>query len=145
MLPSPLLLPLLPLLLLADVLFTDLPAPSPDNEAAWQASQPDLPQSLRAQLLTLKRQFGLASGEEEAELERHRAATNDRLRPTRDAGVCLSGVGWRQGASEVSFSFSCIMQQVSRSTAHHSLYLPPSSALRLRRPLQTASASKSCC
>ena len=83
----PLLLLLLPLL--ADVLFTDLPAPSPENEAAWQASQPDLSQSLRAQLLMLKLQFGLlaSGGEEAAELERHRAATNDRLRPTRDAGV----------------------------------------------------------
>lgn len=39
---------------LADALLTDLPAPSPENEAAWQAAQPGLGESVRAQLLALK-------------------------------------------------------------------------------------------
>ena len=68
----------------ADVLFIDLPASTPEIEAQWLASQPSLGQALRAQLLTLKAQLMLASEEEVAEVEAYKAATSDRLRPTRD-------------------------------------------------------------
>jgi hypothetical protein len=74
------------------VLFTDLAAPTPENEAQWLASQPSLGESLRAQLLSLKLQASvllntvLLTPEERAALERHRALTNDKLRPTRDPG-----------------------------------------------------------
>lgn len=37
-----------------DVMLADLPAPSPENEAAWQAAQPGLGASIKAQLLGLK-------------------------------------------------------------------------------------------
>lgn len=67
-----------------DVLFADLPAPTPEIEAQWLASQPGLGAALRVQLLTLKRQLGLASPEEAAAVAAHKAAASDRLRPTRD-------------------------------------------------------------
>ncbi|KAL4458516.1 hypothetical protein ABPG75_013381 [Micractinium tetrahymenae] len=73
-----------------DLLFTDLPAPTPENEAQWLASQPSLRQSLAAQLVALKVQASrvgslpLASPEELRQLERHKAVTSDKLRPTRD-------------------------------------------------------------
>jgi hypothetical protein len=77
----------------ADVLFTDLPAPSPENEAQWLASQPKFGETVRAQALTLKVQasqllnLALATPEERAEVERYKAITNDKLRPTRDPGA----------------------------------------------------------
>lgn len=74
-----------------DLLFTDLPAPTPENEAHWLASQPGRGEALVAQLLALKVQanglsstWKLASPEEEARLERYRTVTSDKLRPTRD-------------------------------------------------------------
>ena len=77
----------------ADVLFTDLPAPTPENEAQWQAQQPGFSEMLAAQVITLKlqaaTQFGLGqlvTPEERRRLERYQALTSDKLRPTRDAG-----------------------------------------------------------
>lgn len=67
-----------------DVLFADLPPPTSENEAAWAAAQPSAGEALRTQLLALKVQVGMASPEEAAAVERHRALTSDRLRPTRD-------------------------------------------------------------
>ncbi|KAI3435883.1 hypothetical protein D9Q98_001941 [Chlorella vulgaris] len=74
-----------------DVLFTDLPAPTPENEAQWLAAQPSWRDSLRAEVLGLKLQASLllntelVKPHERRELERHKALTNDKLRPTRDA------------------------------------------------------------
>ncbi|KAL4426508.1 hypothetical protein ABPG77_008366 [Micractinium sp. CCAP 211/92] len=73
-----------------DLLFTDLPAPTPENEAQWLASQPGMREALAAQLIALKVQasrvgnLALASPEELRQLERHKEVTSDRLRPTRD-------------------------------------------------------------
>lgn len=79
---------------LSDVLFTELPAPTPENEAAWAASQPGLGEALAAQLLTLKAQLAgaapqlatLVSPEEQQRLAAYKALTSDKLRPSRDAG-----------------------------------------------------------
>lgn len=82
------------------MLFTDLPAPTPENEAQWLASQPGLAETLRAQALTLKVQAGqlanlaLASPEERREVERYKAVTNDKLRPTRDPGARVYAFVW---------------------------------------------------
>jgi hypothetical protein len=67
-----------------DLMFADLPAPSPAHEAAWAAAQPSRSEALRAQLLSLKAQVGLALPPEEAALAAYAAATSARLRPTRD-------------------------------------------------------------
>lgn len=77
----------------ADLLFTDLPAPTPENEAQWLASQPHLRESLAAQLVALKVQassvgnLALASPEELRQLEQYKRVTSDKLRPTRDPGA----------------------------------------------------------
>ncbi|PRW59755.1 ER membrane complex subunit 1 [Chlorella sorokiniana] len=74
-----------------DVLFTDLPAPTPENEAAWAASQPGWRETLAAQVLQLKVQASqlanvqLATPEEQQRLEAYKALTSDKLRPSRDA------------------------------------------------------------
>eukprot|EP00887_Chlorella_sp_A99_P006353 scaffold3.g6353.t1 len=68
----------------ADSLFVDLPASTPEIEAQWLASQPSLAQSMQVQALILKAQMRLATPEEAAAVEAHRARTSDRLRPTRD-------------------------------------------------------------
>lgn len=73
-----------------DLLFIDLPAPTPENEAQWLASQPHLRESLAAQLVALKVQassvgnLALASPEELRQLEQYKRVTSDKLRPTRD-------------------------------------------------------------
>lgn len=84
----------------ADVLFTDLPAPTPENEAQWLAAQPSWRDSLRAEVLGLKLQASLlfntelVKPHERRELERHKALTNDKLRPTRDAGGWCMRAAW---------------------------------------------------
>ncbi|KAK9811605.1 hypothetical protein WJX72_006834 [[Myrmecia] bisecta] len=65
-------------------LFVDLPAPGAALEAQYQASKPPLQERLRAQLLTLKVQFNLATPEEKALLSQLQTAFSDRLRPNRD-------------------------------------------------------------
>ena len=67
-----------------DVLFAELPAPTPENEAQWAAAQPTTQENFQMQLLALKAQIGLANPWEVATVERFKAATSDRLRPTRD-------------------------------------------------------------
>lgn len=75
---------------IGDVLFTDLPAPTPENEAAWVASQPGWRWTLAAQIVQLKMQASqlanmqLASPEEQQRLEAYKALTSDKLRPSRD-------------------------------------------------------------
>ena len=66
-----------------DFLFTELPAPTPENEAQWTAQQPTTSESLQMQLVALKAQIGLASPMETASVERYRALTSDRLRKMR--------------------------------------------------------------
>ncbi len=67
-----------------DFLFTELPAPTPENEAQWASQQPTTSEALQMQLVALKAQVGLATPAETAAVERYRALTSDRLRPTRD-------------------------------------------------------------
>ncbi|KAG7669833.1 hypothetical protein Ndes2437B_g06022 [Nannochloris sp. 'desiccata'] len=67
-----------------DFLFAELPAPTPENEAQWAAQQPSTSEALQMQLVALKAQVGLATPPETAAIERYRALTSDRLRPTRD-------------------------------------------------------------
>ena len=67
-----------------DLLFTELPAPTPENEAQWAASQPSVSESFQFQILALKVQIGLANPWESAAVEKYRTVTSDRLRPTRD-------------------------------------------------------------
>lgn len=82
------------------MLFTDLPAPTPENEAQWLAAQPSWRDSLRAEVLGLKLQASLllntelVKPHERRELERHKALTNDKLRPTRDAGGLCTRAAW---------------------------------------------------
>jgi ER membrane protein complex subunit 1 len=81
------------------VLFADLPASTPENEAAWEAAQPSRMERLKFEWLALKSQAGFARPEEKEALERHRALTSDRLRPTRDPDgfrkqiIVATGVG----------------------------------------------------
>lgn len=71
---------------ISDLLFADLAAPTPENEAEWEASQPTWSESFSMQLLALRAQAGLRlEPQERAALARHQALTSDRLRPTRDA------------------------------------------------------------
>jgi hypothetical protein len=67
-----------------DFLFAELPAPTPENEAQWAAQQPTTSEALQMQLVALKAQVGLATPIETAAVERYRALTSNRLRPTRD-------------------------------------------------------------
>ena len=89
------------------MLFTDLPAPTPENEAQWQAQQPGFSEMLAAQVITLKlqaaTQFGLGqlvNPEERRRLERYQALTSDKLRPTRDAGEFVMRGGERGVAGD---------------------------------------------
>jgi len=67
-----------------DFLYAELPAPTPENEAQWAAQQPTISEALQMQLVALKAQIGVATPPELAAVERYRALTSDRLRPTRD-------------------------------------------------------------
>jgi hypothetical protein len=67
-----------------DFIFAELPAPTPENEAQWAAQQPTTSEVLQMQLVALKAQIGVATPPDIAALERYRALTSDRLRPTRD-------------------------------------------------------------
>lgn len=75
------------------MLFTDLPAPTPENEAAWVASQPGMREALGVQVLQLKAQASLLTGRalitpvEQQRLEAYKALTSDKLRPSRDPGA----------------------------------------------------------
>lgn len=82
-----------------DVIFADLPAPTPENQAEWMASQPSMKDRLRIELLALKSQAGFARPEEKRIIEKFRSATSERLRPTRDPDgfrrqiIVLTGTG----------------------------------------------------
>ena len=112
----------------ADVLLTDLPAPTPENEAAWVASQPGLRESLAAQLLQLKVQasqltgLALATPEERRRVAAHKALTSDKLRPTRDAGA-------RGCSPALEGHSSCLDSLAGRwpqQLASHAVLPPPS-------------------
>lgn len=70
-----------------DLRYGELPASTPEIEAQWKVEAPQLRlyDVLLLELLALKVQVGVATPEEMAVVEEHRARTSDRLRPTRDA------------------------------------------------------------
>ncbi|KFM26187.1 ER membrane protein complex subunit 1 [Auxenochlorella protothecoides] len=109
------------------------------HEAAWLAARPGTLQALRAQLLLLKAQAGFGSAEEAAEVAAFQHATDDRLRPFRDADgfrkqiLVLTEHGWgREGGRGFG---KLVSLHSSDGHVLWTLTLPRSGALTFRRVL----------
>ncbi|KAL6776305.1 hypothetical protein ACKKBG_A20600 [Auxenochlorella protothecoides x Auxenochlorella symbiontica] len=112
-----------------DALFVPLPPPTAEHEAAWLAARPGTLQALRAQLLLLKAQAGFGSAEEAAEVAAFQHATDDRLRPFRDAD------GFRKQILVLTEHGKLVSLHSSDGHVLWTLTLPRSGALTFRRVL----------